>query len=98
MEQQERQAIGGRLRECRVSLRMTQEEVAALMDTKRQTVSAWENGDSMPRCEHWLVLGRMGVSLDYVVLNIRTVPVSEYAAAPMLRLPVLVHPPRAPDS
>jgi DNA-binding XRE family transcriptional regulator len=79
MNEEVRRAIGGRLREFRVSMGLTQVAMARLLKAKRQSVSAWENGKSMPLCEDWLTLGLMGMSLDYVVLNIRTVPVSSYA-------------------
>lgn len=81
MNEDVRRAIGGRLREFRVSMGFTQVEMARLLKAKRQSVSAWENGKSMPLCDDWLKLGKMGMSLDYVVLNIRTVPVSSYAVA-----------------
>lgn len=81
MNEDVRRAIGGRLREFRLSLGYTQVEMARMLKAKRQSVSAWENGKSMPMCEDWLKLGHMGMSLDYVVLNIRTVPVSNYALA-----------------
>lgn len=92
IEQDARQAAGARLREFRVSLGVTQEELAKLLKVKRQTVSAWEHGTAMPSGKGWLRLGRMGMSLDYVVLGIRTMPVSAYAKAPMVRLPVVTPP------
>lgn len=75
-----RREIGGRLREWRLSMKLSQEDVAARMTVKRQTVSKWEKGGSMPTADQWYALGRLfGASLDYLVYGIRTIPVSEYA-------------------
>lgn len=35
--------IGKRIRECRVEMGMTQEKLAALLYTKKSTISAYEN-------------------------------------------------------
>lgn len=72
-------AIGVRLKEFRVSLGMTQSKFASELKAKRQSVTAWEAGRALPRCEAWLKLGEMGMSLDYAVLGIRNVPVSGFA-------------------
>jgi DNA-binding XRE family transcriptional regulator len=78
MEEEVRCQIGGRLKEFRMSLGLTQEAFAARLEAKRQSVSAWERGKEMPSCDTWYRLGAMGMSLDYTVLGIRTVPVSCY--------------------
>lgn len=82
MDYEVRRAIGGRLRAFRISLKLTQVGMARLLQVERQSVSAWETGSTMPKCEVWYRLGLMGMSLDYAVLGIRTMPVSDYAVAP----------------
>lgn len=72
-------AIGARLKEFRLSLGLTQSEFGRELKAKRQSVTAWEAGKALPRCEAWLRLGQMGMSLDYAVLGIRSVPVSSFA-------------------
>lgn len=79
MNEDVRRAIGGRLREFRVSMGLTQVEMARILKAKRQSVSAWETGKSMPMCEDWLKLGHLGMSLDYAVLGIRSMPIGAYA-------------------
>lgn len=94
MEEEKRRAIGRRVKEFRLSLKLTQLCLARDLRVQRQTVSAWETGKAMPMCEDWAKLGEMGMSLDYVVLGIRTMPVSEYARG-VLSLPVRELPPTA---
>lgn len=79
MDDDTRRAIGRRLKEFRLSMGLTQLGMARHLKGQRQSVSAWENGKSLPLCNDWVKLGRMGMSLDYVVMGIRTIPVSEYA-------------------
>lgn len=73
-----RKAIGLRLKESRLGASYTQEDVARLLGLKSgATVSSWERGKSMPKADEWYALGPMlGVSLDYLVYGIRTIPAS----------------------
>lgn len=80
MNEEVRRAIGRRLKESRKSANLSQEAVAQDLSVLRQTVSAWECGSSSPSSAAWFKLGQMyGVSLDYLVYGVRTMPVSEYA-------------------
>lgn len=81
MDEALRRAIGGRLKEARLSAGFSQKYVADRMHLKaRQTVSAWERGETPPTTEQWYELAPLlGQSLDYLVYNVRTVPVSQYA-------------------
>lgn len=81
MNEEVRRAIGRRLKESRLSAGLTQQYLADRLQLKaRQTVSSWERGDSMPGTDQWYELAPLlGQSLDYLVYNIRTVPVSKYA-------------------
>lgn len=80
MDEEEKRKVGRRLKECRVAAQLSQEEVAALLGIQRQAVSKWEQGKTLPRSAEWYALGPMyGVSLDYMVYGIRTVPVSRFA-------------------
>jgi Predicted transcriptional regulators len=58
---------------------LSQRQVATELGLKvRQTVGKWESGEGMPRLDEWYNLGQLyGVSLDYLVYGIRTVPVSK---------------------
>lgn len=72
-------AIGARLKESRKSAKLTQEAVAKELGVNRQAVSNWETGRETPRAEAWFLLGQLyGVSLDYIVYGIRTMPISKY--------------------
>lgn len=79
--------IAARLKEARQSARLSQEEAAAGLGVRRQSISAWECGKTMPQAREWYKLGRVyGVSLDYVVYGLRTVPASVYALGPAHRI------------
>lgn len=84
--------IGARLKEFRLSLHLTQEEFRVELSVRRQAVSKWEKGACLPSGEQWHKLALMGLSLDYAMLNIRSVPVSQYGAtARLVALPVRRH-------
>lgn len=75
-----RRGIGARLKECRLALKLSQPDVAGKVGRTPQAVSKWELGKSAPSAEDWFRLGTLfGVSLDYLVYGVRTVPVSESA-------------------
>lgn len=75
-----RAEIGERLREARRSASMSQEEAAAELNISRQAISRWETGQTLPQTGEWYYVGQLyGVSLDYLVYGIRTVPVNDYA-------------------
>lgn len=70
--------IGARLKQSRLALGMSQPEVAAALNRTPQAISKWELGKSMPAPDTWQLVGEvLGVSLDYLVYGIRTVPVSD---------------------
>lgn len=76
-------AIGRRLKEARHSASFSQESAASELGISRQAISRWENGMAMPQAREWYYIGQVyGVSLDYLVYGIRTVPVSEFGALP----------------
>lgn len=80
MQMAVRVAIGERLREARRSASMSQEEVAGQLEICRQAISRWETGRALPQTNEWYRIGQLyGVSLDYLVYGIRTVPVNDYA-------------------
>lgn len=95
MDEDTRRGVGRRLKEFRVSLGMTQADLASEIKAQRQSLSAWESGRTMPMAEALMALGQLGMSLDYVMLGIRCVPVSKYAARAYLALDVREVPPRA---
>lgn len=80
MNESVRVGIGARLRESRDSAGLSQKDVAHELGLKaRQTVGKWESGEGMPRLDEWYKLGQLyGVSLDYLIYGIRTVPVSQF--------------------
>jgi transcriptional regulator with XRE-family HTH domain len=75
MNEATRREIGRRLSDARHAAGMSQQEVAEGMRVRRQAVSAWERGKSMPTLAEWYDLGPLyGVSLDFLVYGLRTVP------------------------
>jgi transcriptional regulator with XRE-family HTH domain len=72
VEQDISRGIGERLREARKASKLSQEEGAAELSVKRQTVSAWERGKAVPRGQDWYRIGMLyGTSLDYLIYGIR---------------------------
>lgn len=60
--------IGQRVKNHRIRLGMTQEELAEKLYVSRQTVSSWENNKSYPDIHSLLMLGNLfGVSLDTLI-------------------------------
>lgn len=89
MHEAVRVAIGGRLREARQSASFSQQQAATELRISRQAISRWERGHSMPQSAEWYLIGQLyGVSLDYLVYGIRTVPVSSFGIlSPVLGRP-----------
>lgn len=80
MNSESRRAIGERLKEARKSIQLTQAQAGKHLGVERQTVSKWENGETLPASAQWFELGLLyGASLDYLVYGIRTVPVSKFS-------------------
>lgn len=60
--------IGSNLKALRLKSRRTLEEVAEIIDVSRQSVSKWENEESLPDIEKCLRLAKLyNVSLDALV-------------------------------
>ena len=58
-------SLGGRIRECRLRCKMTQEFVAESLGVSRQAVSKWESGASDPSTTNLLSLAKLfGVSAE----------------------------------
>lgn len=75
-EQDVRSGIGVRLKESRLALRLEVQQVARMVGCKALTIRRWEAGTAMPTVDDWYIVGKLyGVSLDYLVYGIRTVPV-----------------------
>ncbi|WP_081466309.1 helix-turn-helix domain-containing protein [Ramlibacter tataouinensis] len=64
--------IGRRLREARRAARLTQDEVARRLPVRRQAVSAWERGVSLPKLA-WLyeLLLLYDVSADTILIGLK---------------------------
>ena len=59
-----------KLRKLREEKRMSQEELAEMLDVSRQAVSKWEQGMGYPEVEKLLLLsGKLGVSLDDLMFD-----------------------------
>ena len=60
--------LGKRLKECRLKLEITQEELADKLYVSRQTISSWENDKSYPDIHSLLMISDLfGVSLDSLI-------------------------------
>jgi transcriptional regulator with XRE-family HTH domain len=80
-------AISRRLKECRLSARLTQAQVALDFQISRQAVSAWERAEALPCLMQLYELCLLyGVSADYIIHGMKTMPVSGAAVAEVYRL------------
>ncbi|QMS84233.1 helix-turn-helix transcriptional regulator [Candidatus Xianfuyuplasma coldseepsis] len=62
--------IGERISGFRKERNMSQEELAAVLNVSRQTVSKWETGDTLPDVYNAVAIARLfHVSLDQLVLG-----------------------------
>lgn len=60
--------IGMRIKECRIKMRMTQEELAIKMCTKKQTISAYENDKIDMKISVLFELAKiLGTTVSYLV-------------------------------
>lgn len=77
MERAVRVLMGERLKKARQESGLSQADVAKLFNVRRQLVSAWECGRSMPTVDQLYVLApTYGASLDYLVIGVPSKPVS----------------------
>lgn len=70
------QQVGKRLRGARIAAGLTQKDVALACMVSRQTVSAWENGALLSTRQFYDLCLRYGVSADYLLFGVRTIPAS----------------------
>lgn len=62
--------LGNRLKDLRVKKNVTQDDMAELLNIKRQTYSAYERGVSFPDVNALLKIAHFfGVSVDYLLEN-----------------------------
>ena len=66
------------IRALRAHLRMTQEEVAALLGTRQQTISEWEVGKHRPRGTSVAMLTSVAESSGFLSVFVRLEPVHAY--------------------
>ena len=60
--------IGQNIRKYRKQMKLTQQELSAVLFVSYQTVSAWERGQSFPDLPNAMRLARfLGISLDQLV-------------------------------
>ena len=60
--------IGKRIRDLRLSKKLSQTELASLIKTTQDTISLWELGKSYPSIEHIVELVKVfNVSSDYLL-------------------------------
>lgn len=63
-----KEEIGRRIKECRISSNLTQEDIANKLDVSFQSISLWENGNTLPSLENLIKLALvLNVSLNYLL-------------------------------
>lgn len=75
MQSKAGEAIRERLVQARQHLKLSQQEVAAVMGVSRQTISKWEIGKASPNPRELAELCvTYGVSTDWILTGTRTIP------------------------
>jgi len=63
--------VGDRISAYRKERNMSQEELGAILNVSRQTVSKWETGDTLPDVYNAIALAKLfHVSLDHLILGL----------------------------
>lgn len=77
-------SMANRLHHLRRKHHLSQEQVAELVNTTRQTISQWETGKSVPSLENLNILARhYGVTLDYLVNGVEPTCSTPEPSAPV---------------
>lgn len=64
-------SLGQKIRASRKSCKMTQEQLADLLDISRVTVSSWENDENAPTVENIVLISRaLSVTTDYLLSDL----------------------------
>ena len=59
-------SFGDNLKEIRKQRKITQEDLAELLNVSRQAISKWESGNGYPETEKLIMVSReLNISLDY---------------------------------
>lgn len=79
-------SIGQRIKRARINARITQEELAAIIDCTPQHVSAIERGTKTPRLDTFITIANtLHVSADALLMDVLTHPsdslASEFSAS-----------------
>lgn len=81
--------IGGRVREERVRLLISQADLADQLGVSRGTQFNYENGKGLPDARYLLAFGELGADVGYVLSGERTTPVSMYQFGAARVLPLI---------
>jgi transcriptional regulator with XRE-family HTH domain len=77
-------AIGENIKNARLKAGMTQQDLASVIDVKRQTISAYENGVHAPRVKELPAMASaLNVSVDYLLTGrpaLRNAPIDPISA------------------
>lgn len=87
-DEKRRQEFGERLKAGRLAKGMTLDDVGAMFEVLKQTVSSWEKGRNMPNAE---VVARLAAEFEmpceWILLGVRAEPFSLALRARLLELP-----------
>jgi transcriptional regulator with XRE-family HTH domain len=86
MQKQMRREIGERLKQARLTARLTQQDVATDFLVSRQAISSWESGKTLPDLIEFRELATLyGVSTDKILLGVECVERIGIAALARMR-------------
>ncbi len=71
--EQKKSHIGERLRDERISLKLTQVDLATALGVSRRSVIDWEKGVATPNAEVLAALADLGCDVLYVLVGIRSI-------------------------
>lgn len=81
-------SFGENLKLIRKERRITQEQLAEMLEVSRQAVSKWESGDGYPETEKLILLSqKLNVSIDYLVNEQSNIEKEEEPGRPVIYAP-----------
>ena len=83
--------INTQIKKHRLEMNMSQDKLAEKMYISRQSISKWENGETLPSVENLIILSEiLEIPLDELVKGKRTYPMPFYFGKPENKIPIIM--------
>ncbi len=83
--------INTQIKKHRLEMNMSQDKLAEKMFISRQSISKWENGETLPSVENLIILSEiLEIPLDELVKGKRSYPMPFYFGKPKNKIPIIM--------